>query len=540
MANGYLALVLHAHLPYVRHPEYESFLEERWFLEAMTETYISTMRMLERLVADGVPCKITYSVSPTLLSMMEDPLLQERYLRHITKLCELAEREIERNAFDERFKRLAEMYRWLFTEARDYFLSCDCRLAVRLKALHERGTVELITTSATHALLPVAASQPAMAEAQVATGLSYFEEVFGFRPRGIWLPECAYAPGLDDILRREGVRYFLTESHAISWASNRPMFGLYAPLYTPSGAAAFGRDEQSTEQVWSSKKGYPGDPWYREFYRDIGYELDMSYIGPYIASDRRVDTGIKYHRITGRDAAWKEPYEPSVARQRAADHAGDFLGRRIDQVQRLSSSMNIEPVIVTSFDAELFGHWWFEGPQWLDFLIRKTVYDQNTVALTTPGEFLARHPVHQIGVPYTSSWGYEGYFEAWINGKTDWIYPHLFESGRRLHDLASRFSVQPPGDLASRALKQCCRELLLAQSSDWPFIISNGTAEQYAVRRVKDHLARFRALADAIDGGAINERQLSALECIDNIFPSIDYRVFAGGKAKAAVNGEKP
>ncbi len=526
MPRGYLAFVLHAHLPYVRHPEHDTFLEERWFFEAVTETYIPLIMFLSRLAEEGVHFRLTISVSPSLLAMMEDELLQERYEAHISRMIDLSERELERTAAEPHFHRLAGMYRDLFVGARDLFVGkLNRRLSTALKKLQAQGVVELITTSATHALLPLFTSHPKAVRAQVVAGLDYFEEIFGFRPQGMWLPECGYYPGLDGLLAEEGVRFFFLESHGIEHAATTPFYGVHAPLYTPSGAAAFGRDRGSTKQVWSAREGFPGDPAYREFYRDIGYDLDFDYIRPYLSGDVRSDTGIKYYRITG-PTHRKEPYTPEDAREKAAIHAEDFLRKRMAHVDHLSSVMETAPIVVAPFDAELFGHWWFEGPQWLDFVIRKAAFDQDVLELTTPLAYLEKHPVHQAGLPCTSSWGHKGYFEAWLNGKTDWIYPQLYACCRQMDELAVRHESGKVPWLIRRALNQCVRELFLAQGSDWPFIINNGTSEGYAVRRVKDHLARFRFLAGAIESCCVSEELLSALEHVDNIFPNADYRLF--------------
>ncbi|NBC31617.1 MAG: DUF1957 domain-containing protein [Alphaproteobacteria bacterium] len=537
MAKGYLAFVLHAHLPYVRHPEFEAFLEERWFFEAVTETYIPLLKFFERAAREGVPFRVTLSLSPTLLAMMEDPLLQDRYRAHTDKLIRLCEWEMDRNRDQGHIRWLAEMYRGLFIEAKDYFDKWEGRLSQACKALVDRGVLELMTCAATHGILPLLNVQPKSVEAQVVTGLDYFESVFGFRARGLWLPECGWTPGLDPVLRREGVRYFFLESHGIDHAAVTPFHGVYAPIYTPEGVAAFGRDRDCTKEVWSANEGYPGDTDYREFYRDIGHDLEFDYIDRALGGGVRSDTGIKYHRITG-PTPHKALYDPEAGKNKAALHAGIFLDKRVHQVDYLRSAMETAPIIVAPFDAELFGHWWFEGPQWLDFVIRKTAYDQDTVALVTLSDYLDRHPVHQVGDPGTSTWGHAGYFETWLNGRNDWIYNHYLECGARMERLAQRYAGNgaAPSPLVDRALKQCMRELLLAQCSDWPFIISNCTAENYANRRVKDHVTRFHYSADAIESGTIDEDYLRAIEYADNVFPDIDYACFAR-KAEAGAAG---
>jgi 1,4-alpha-glucan branching enzyme len=526
MPKGYLAFVLHAHLPYVRHPEYDSFLEERWFFEAMTETYIPLIRILDELAEEHVRFSITISLSPSLLAMMEDTLLQNKYNAYLSRQIQLTEKEMERTRHDSHFHPLARMYNRFFTETRNTFLKkYKKRISTAFKRHHSAGIVELISTSSTHAILPLFTSQPKTVTAQIANGLDYFESIFGFRPQGMWLPECAYSHGLEEILKEHNIRFFVMESHGVEHASTSPFYGVYTPLYTPSGIAAFGRDRGSTKQVWSAREGYPGHPDYREFYRDIGHDLDFKYIQPYIAGDVRVDTGVKYHRITG-PSSWKEPYNPDAARERAAEHAGDFLHKRVAHIEYLESAMETAPVIIAPFDAELFGHWWFEGPQWLDFVIRKAVYDQDVLELTSLSGYLDRHPVHQTGMPCSSTWGHKGYFETWLNSKTEWMYPQLYECGYRMEKLASKHSRGRVASLTKRALNQCVRELFLAQSSDWPFIIHDGTSTEYATRRVKDHVARFRYLADSIEKKSINAKYLSTIEHMDNIFPHVDYKLF--------------
>lgn len=532
MAEGYLALVLHAHLPFVRHPEYETFLEERWLFEAITETYLPLLRVLEGLHRDGVPARMTLSISPTLLAMLEDPLLQSRYDDHLGRLLTLSERELERTRHDPATRRLATFYRELFAAAREAFRGYGGRLSRPLLALHRQGYVELISTAATHGILPLLLAQPRTVEAQIRTGFDYFADVFGFPPSGMWLPECAYVPALDEILQRHGVRHFVVEAHGIDHASVAPLSGIHAPIYTPGGIAAFGRDQVSTREVWSAEHGYPGDPDYREFYRDIGFDLaPESLQGVLGGGVGRAMTGIKYHRITGKTEQ-KELYDPEAGRRRAELHAALFLRRRSAHLARLQAEGASAPVIVAPFDAELFGHWWFEGPQWLDALLRGAATGTSPLSVVTLGGYLDRHPVHQTGQPGTSSWGAAGYFDTWLNPKTDWIYEHLIGCAERMEGLVAAHGAGRVRPLVQRALRQCVRELLLAQSSDWPFIISAGTAAAYAERRVRDHVSRFHWLANAIDAGALDEERLAALEYLDNPFPAVDFRVFAAPRSR--------
>jgi 1,4-alpha-glucan branching enzyme len=526
--RGYLSLVLHGHLPFVRHPEHEEFFEERWLFEAITECYVPLVKVLDGLLADGIPFRLGLSLSPTLCSMLQDDLLQRRYVRHLEKLIELAGKEIARHQNDPVHLKLARFYRdWLVETAQIYDARYGRDLVKAFRRFQEAGVVELFTTSATHGYLPLLKTHPQAVRAQVLVGAESYRRTFGRDARGIWLPECAYFPGLEEVLAEGGFKYFLVDSHGVLNASVRPHYGLFAPIACDNGLAAFGRDPESSRQVWSAHEGYPGDPDYRDFYRDIGFDRELEYIAPYILDGTtRILTGLKYCRVTGRTDQ-KLPYDPQVAREKAALHAGHFLAGRRAQVARQRESMDRPPLVVSPYDAELFGHWWFEGPQFIDFLFRKAVFDQDEVELVTPGDYLDRHPVLQRSTPSASSWGWQGYNECWLSGCNEWIYPHLHRAARVMTELATRFRSEPPGSLRDRLLKQAARSLLLAQSSDWPFIMKCGTAVDYAHKRVRDQLARFNFLCDAVARNDVDEVKLVALERMDNVFPFVDFRLYA-------------
>lgn len=529
--QGYLALVLHAHLPFVRHPEHEEFLEEDWLFEAITECYLPLLEVMDGCLRDGVGCRLSMSLTPPLLAMLLDPLLQERYIRRMRKLIELTERELVRTKGDPAFHPLAEMYHERFSKALEAFRErYGGNLVEGFKRIQAAGALETLASTATHAFLPVLAMRPEAVRAQVEVGLDEYRRVFGRDPQGFWLPECGFFPGLDDVLAKAGIRYTILEAHGLLHGVPRPRDGVYAPVYTPSGLATFGRDPESSKEVWSSIEGYPGDYDYRDFYRDVGFDLDYDYIRPYLHPDgTRVSLGIKYYRVTGKTEV-KAPYVPQWAEAKAAIHAGNFMSNREHQITTLASLMGRPPIVCTPYDAELFGHWWYEGPRWLDFLFRKVAYDQQTLRLITPSEYLDRFPVHQLVSPSASSWGYKGYNEVWINGANDWIYPHLHWAGERMIEMAHAFpSAEGP---LRGALDQAARELLLAQSSDWPFVLHAGTAIGYAARRVREHLGNFRSIHRAVTTGAIDRAWVATLQARYSLFPTLDYRVYGSNRAK--------
>jgi 1,4-alpha-glucan branching enzyme len=523
-----LALVLHAHLPFVRHPEHPEFLEEDWLYEAITETYLPLLEAFERLADDGVPFRVTMTLTPPLVGMLRDELLLSRYAARLDRLCELTEREVFRTRNDAQLSALAGHFRDTHHHLRTQFHERYRRdLIGAFRRLQDAGHLEIITCGATHGFLPLL-QQPEAIRAQLKVACAHYRLHFGRDPRGIWLPECGYVPGLDKLLAAENLRFFFVDSHALVHAAPRPRRGVYAPVYTPNGVAAFARDPESSMQVWSADYGYPGDPVYREFYRDIGYDLDWDYMRPFLqANGARKNVGIKYHRITGHvPLGEKELYDPEIARRRAVEHAGNFLFNRTKQLEWLRSQLGDgpPPIVVSPYDAELFGHWWYEGPQFLEALVRRAATVRDQLELVSPGDYLAAHPEQQIASPPLSSWGSGGYAGVWLDEVNDWIYRYLHKAADRMIELARRHA--DADGLLRRALNQAARELLLAQASDWAFIIKTGTMVDYAVRRTKEHILRFTRLYEQVQAEEIDEEWLAGVEAKDNLFPEIDYRVY--------------
>ena len=520
MPSGYLALVLHAHLPFVRHPEHEHFLEEEWLFEAITETYIPLLQVMQRLERDGVPFKLATSLTPTLCAMLQDELLRERYVQHLDDLVELMERECDRTREDPPLFQLAQFYCAFFRESRRFFVDeWHCDLIAAFRRFRGSGSLEIIASAATHAVLPLYPRETQ--RAQVLIGRDIYTDLFGQPPNGFWLPECAYAPGVDNVLQEANIRWFVVDAHGLMFAEPRPRRAIYAPCFTPAGPAAFARDRDSSRQVWSATEGYPGDPAYREFYRDIGWDLPLEHLGP-VARGMRKFSGVKYHRITG-PGEDKALYDREAAEKAADTHATHFLERRQWQLRELSE-MDCDPILVAPFDAELFGHWWFEGPRFLELLIRKTAR-QAELQLTTPGEYLAGHSTQQTLQPAASTWGENGHLEVWLHPSNAWIYPRLHQAGRKMNEVA-RAHADHPNASADRVLKQLARELLLAQSSDWAFLIKNATAKEYATARTLDLLDRFERLHAQFTNGEIDSAFLKDCEWRDNLFPNVNWRYF--------------
>ena len=300
--KGYVSFILHAHLPFIHHPESENYIQEQWLYEAISETYIPLLLNFKKLEEEKVDFRITMSMTPPLLSMLDNELLQKRYIKYLKKHIELCKKEVVRTANDARLNELSKYYLDRYTNDLHIFKDVyNCNIIQGFKYFQDKGFLEIITCGATHGYFPILYINENTVKAQIGVGVQTYEKYFGRKPRGIWLPECGYIPEADKYLKEFGIEYIITESHGILYANPTPIYGTFAPIVSPGNVIAFGRDIESSRQVWSSISGYPGDFNYREFYRDIGYDTDYEYIKPYIAPNgARIHTGIKYYRITSK------------------------------------------------------------------------------------------------------------------------------------------------------------------------------------------------------------------------------------------------
>lgn len=530
MPVGYFSLILHAHLPFVRHPEYPEFLEEDWLYEAITEVYLPLLFILRNLRDANAAPRLAINISPPLSEMLADELLAQRYSRHLANLLSLAQKELRRATSEApEFVAAAKMYVEILSASTDLWENQYRRnLISAFRELQDDGVLEIITCGATHGFLPLISTLEAR-RAQIAVAAKNYRKHFGRNPRGIWLPECAYEPGVEDLLKEFGIEYFIADSHAILYGDPRPKYGVHSPVVCPNGVAVFARDVETSRQVWSAEIGYPGHDLYREFYRDIGWDAPLHYLKPHLHKDgMRRHLGLKFHRITGKSVPQqlKEPYMPAAAREQAARDAEHFLRERIRQAGELRAMFGGRPpLIVSPYDAELFGHWWFEGPQFLDFFFRKLHYDQSEIAALSPADFLDLGLPIQVQRPSASSWGENGYYKVWLNERNAWMYPYQHDAERQMTAAANAVAAGRRDEQSLRILKQMARELLLAESSDWAFQIYQGTTVEYSTRRFKSHIHRFYLLSGLLEKATLSEEDatlLNEIESRDTIFPEID------------------
>ena len=511
---GNLAFILHAHLPYVRKNEKNS-LEEDWLFQAILESYLPLLQVMESTEKlDKCVAKLTISLSPTLLSLLNDSILKEKFPEWINTRIDFLNEVSEEDKVHSKFllKR--------FQNQLEDWDNCDGDLIGRFKKLSKSGFLDIMTCAATHGYLPILRENEETVIGQIKTAIEFHENIFEFKPLGIWLPECAYYENLDKILLNCGIRYAVLDGHGVLNSKPRPRYGVYAPICSSRGIAFFGRDSESTLPVWSSREGFPGHGSYREFHKDLGWELPLSkLIEKGISCNRPL--GLKYHKITKSsiNLGDKEFYVEKEANNKANEDAENYLLQRSKQLENLKISSSFNPILVAPFDAELFGHWWYEGPKFLNYIFKNS--SKHLIKLTHLKEILSNKPQIQICEPSPSSWGQGGYHNYWLNDKNSWIVPEISKAGENFIKIVSRNSFDA---ITKRILKQAARELLLAESSDWSFILRAGTTTELARDRVNRHLSRFWQLIEYLDREFKDYDFLKTIEEEDKIFPSINLK----------------
>lgn len=488
-----LALVLHAHLPWLRDDEAPSSLEERWFFEALVETYVPLLSLVERLVAGGRAPTLALSISPTLAAMLADPVLMGRAASHLEATQRFAERSLAR-AHDEPRERAfvpalaAEVARLERVAARLGGLvpmapGGPAPLA-RALAVHAPAGLELFTTALTHAFLPLL--EPSLARAQVRLGRALAAHLGVPRGPSLWLPECAYVPELDALLASEGVALTFLDAHGLTLASPAPPARTLGPVVSRAGVAYLGRDHASAREVWSRKHGFPGHPDYREYHLDWAHVVPDERVPARGPRGERLASGVKPFAVTG--APEKRPYEPERGRALAREHARVFLESVVARASLVPRALLLgaPPLVVAPFDAELMGHFWLEGPSFVESLFE--LAPAHGVALVTPSAALRACPVAFAAEPATSTWGEGGFAEVWAGERAR---PWLVALHRATRLVFGRGAGLPP-----RARRHALRELSLLAASDLPFALHRGVFEPWAegrITRAQERLSRLVA-----------------------------------------------
>ena len=564
-AAAYLSFTLHAHLPYVvNHGTWPHGME--WLHEAAAETYLPLLRVLGRLETDGIGLHCNLNLSPILMEQLIHPVFVAEFPNYLTRKI-VAAREDEAfftQSGETQYAETARFWQRFFTQTLEHFQALGGNIVSGFKHFHQAGLIEIITCSATHGYMPLLGTDESV-RAQVRVAIETHVRHLGEYPKGIWSPECGYRPagmwsypvgnadgspaasafqriGVEQAFSESSLDYFFVDTHLVeeSGRSQSPYElrdretrddvseGDARLLYRPhfvngpddkhSAVTVFPRDPRTGLQVWSGERGYPGDANYLDFHK------------------KRWPGGHRYWRVTGQKVAMehKGPYSPQEAEARAKEHAAHFVHLVYEALQG-GFKESVPQILCALFDAELFGHWWFEGPVWLEQVAR-TLHDYPIgIELTSCSKYLERFPrADSLSMP-EGSWGAEGNHQVWLNPETSWTYTHIYPAELYVREIATAGTWRA-SELGTRIMQQMCRELLLLESSDWQFLITTGAARDYAELRFLTHNEQFleiKAIWQAFaETGALAGQQsarLAAIELRDGVFPDLDPGFWAAG-----------
>jgi 1,4-alpha-glucan branching enzyme len=490
---GTCCIVLHSHLPWLAHAGRWPVGEE-WLYQAWADSYLPVAELLLRLADEGRTGCLTLGVTPVLAAMLDDPYCLAQFRAWIANW----ELRADGAVVDRVPVAGAEALR-ARQAGRQLESTWSAGGSPVIRAIADSGVAELLGGPASHPFLPLLDER--IARAELSVGLDDATLRLGRRPAGIWAPECAYRPGLERLFAQAGVEHFLVDGPTVDGetAAGHEVAGADG---VGSGVVAFPRDLEVSYRVWSPTAGYPGGPWYRDFH---------TFDHP---------SGLKPARVTGRDVAVedKAPYDPVAARAATLADAEDFVAavrRRLEQHRETTGSPGL---VVAAYDTELFGHWWHEGPLFLETVLRRL--PEAGVRLDTLGGARERHVTGVRALP-ASSWGAGKDWHIWTD-QADLVTAADRSGDRLLHLVDKRFaagcSERDP------RLDQAAREVFLQLSSDWAFLVSHGSSPDYARRREGEHRARFEALADAIESDADADALAARFRRIDGPFGTLDAR----------------
>ncbi|WP_428769021.1 1,4-alpha-glucan branching protein domain-containing protein [Treponema sp. HNW] len=510
----------------VAHQPYTRCLEERipgiWsetLFPVITATYIPLLMMMERLKKDGVPFKLSLVLSPTLCALLDDPRVQEEYLLWLERLIGLGERELERTKGTPRLFSLAKQYIGRLKQKKDFFMdTCSGLLLPKFAEFARCGYVELLATAATFCFLPHYRSLSEVVDSQIEAGLLSHRAYFDSLPAGFWLPLMGYAEGLEKNIRKYGLLYTVLDSHGFLFSDPLPQGGIFAPARCSNGLAVFGRDPETPADILST---FAVNPLYRDQNRDIGFELPAPDLDAFLAGGKaRRLTAFKYWTQNNEDTV----YDFSAAAKQAAADAASFLDAKAKRLNAASAELDGRDVCsVCTLDARELGFNWYEGIDWLEQVFRQA-------AVRCDIECAAFREMLQPGVslqkirPFMSAAEGSGYGETLLDKSNGWMLKYAFKAAERMVDLAGRFSSD--SGLKERCLNLAAKQLLVAQSSDWPRLLNAGINADYAEKIFKSSILGFSTVYDSLGSNCISTEWLTRTEKHFPLFPWINYRIF--------------
>ncbi|MCL2759129.1 MAG: DUF1957 domain-containing protein [Treponema sp.] len=517
-----ISFVFEAHLPFVR--EYhkdDNFMqagEEGRYFEYVSETLLPLLDVFYRLETDHIPFRLSLAISPILCHLLSDEHLQKKYLTYVDKQIEFGRQELERTANTAENK-LAQLYYNTIVDRRiAYTERYEKNILKAFDFYRKKGKIEILASCATHAFLPFISQNPESLQAQMEIPIAGYRKYFAGAPQGFWLPELGWTSALESYLRDYNYSYTIVESHGLLFGNPAPDKGCFFPVKTSNGTFVLARDLHAVREM----EKITNDELYRNNDKDVGYELPPETVSQFLSAEgERHKTGYKYWARLNNGCA----YDPKAASEKIPEHARTFLENTIARLEEASAHMQEIPLSLYAQNASYFGNLWYEGPQFIETLFRMAS-GYREIKFVCPSEYIYKQNLSSIQVvsPEFSSCGLNGYAETWLDVSNDWIYRHLTRSMERMTELAERF----PDDtgLKERALNQAAREILLAQSSDWPALLYKQDSTEYARNQAENALRNFTTIYEALGSNYISTEWLTTLERRHNIFPNINYRVF--------------
>lgn len=462
---GDLAIVLHSHMPYVEGFGTYPFGEE-WLFDAVIRSYLPVLEVARDL---------TLTVTPVLADQLEDAGAAERLRRFLVE-WRIGAAEADLKQVPEECRPACEGERRRYTRALELLDAAGGNPLAPFQRAAAEGRVALAASAATHAVLPLLATRRGM-RLQLETGIRSHRRRFDW-DGGFWLPECAYAPGLEWRLAEQGVRWFCLDQ-SVHW---EPLEAL-APVRTEAGPVALPIDWEAISWLWSLD-GYPSDPAHAQF---AGKSL----------------RGIRIWRVGG------GAYDPAAAEAAAQRQASEFLAAAAQRLRTYAESKGRRGLLTFAIDTELLGHWWSEGPIWLRAVLEGA--EAAGVRLLTVPQALAEHePVERA--LRASTWGEDKDLRTWDS-------PPVADLAWGARRLEMRLLRAASGGLRGECLERAARELLAAQASDWAFLDQRKQAGDYAYQRATDH---SRAMLEAIDCDRATDPRMRSLAPDLSIAPLLE------------------
>ena len=519
MIKKTLLFIFHAHVPYIRHTAENELLEANQFYEILSYGLLPFLRMCRRLDADSVSFKCGLVISPLLCEMLKSSFCGERYNEYLDRHTAFAQQELQRAAGTPQEALIRRHLDFLTISREDFNILYKKDILSGINSFAAKGCIELLATSSTPCFFPFYQDMPEALTAQIEQGLSNFRENFAAVPAGFWLPSMGYDTGLDCIIKSYGIDYTVLESQSFLFADRPPVNGVFSAAMGESGLSFLGKDSAAYADIAHPETGFYLRPDYLDTDKDIGFELDEKTLSPlFDVKKGRRTTGFCYYRRAG------GCYDAEAGALQAEKDAERFLTNRNAVLTEAAALLDADPLCsVSVLPLTFLGKTWREGMRWLEVVFRKLA-QRHDMQCALPAEYLKKVRRIQSINPFYASNLPSGYADELINSSNDWMFPRIQKATERMIDLAGRF----PDDqgLKERMLNMAAKELLLAQSTDWPLMADAQTSAEYAAAQCEEHLATFTDVYDSLGSGSISTDRLIKREKEYPIFSDMNYRFF--------------